>query len=154
MNKWMKRYIADLKNQEAKKAVYLFNDEFTNYNDTDIGIKTVQLLTRLGYEVIIPKHIDSGRTYLSKGLIRKAQKIAIKNVNYLKDIINSDSRLVGIEPSAILTFRDEYPDLVGQELKQTAIELGKNALMIDEFLKQEIENGNITKDKFHKKNSI
>ncbi len=85
----MKKYISELKDKNVNKGrVYLFNDEFTNYNDTDIGIKTVQLLTRLGYQVIIPKHIDSGRTYLSKGLLRKAKKIAIKNVNYLKDIIN------------------------------------------------------------------
>ncbi|NOQ26224.1 MAG: FAD-binding protein [Bacteroidales bacterium] len=151
MNKWMKQYVSELTgNQNNKRKVYLFNDEFTNYNDTDIGIKTVQLLTRLGYQVIIPKHIDSGRTYLSKGLIRKAKKIGIKNVNYLKDIITDKSPLVGIEPSAILTFRDEYPDLVGKELKQTAINLGKNALMIDEFLKREIESGNITKDLFTK----
>ncbi len=151
LNKWMIHYISEIKgNQNNKGKVYLFNDEFTNYNDTDVGIKTVQLLTRLEYQVIIPKHIDSGRTYLSKGLIRKAKKIAIKNINYLKDIITDKSPLVGIEPSAILTFRDEYPDLAGKELKQTAIDLGKNALMIDEFLKREIESGNITKDQFTK----
>lgn len=149
MKKWMKRYISDLKsNQKNLGKVYLFNDEFTNYNDTDIGIKTVQLLTRLGYEVVIPKHIDSGRTYLSKGLLRKAKLIAIKNVNYLKDLITEKSPLVGVEPSAILSFRDEYPDLVGKELKQTAIDLAKNALMIDEFLKREIESGNITQEQF------
>jgi len=148
MNKWMKKYLKEIKSETSKGKVYLFNDEFTNYNDTDIGIKTVQLLTRLGYKVIIPKHIDSGRTYLSKGLLRKAKKIAIQNVNYLKDIISNKSPLVGVEPSAILTFRDEYPDLVGDELKDIATELSKNALMIDEFLKREIENGNIKKEQF------
>jgi len=149
MSKWIKSYIKELNNTEVNKGkIYLFNDEFTNYNDTDIGIKTVQLLTRLGYEVLIPKHIDSGRTYLSKGLLRKAKKIAIQNVNFLKDIISNKSPLVGIEPSAILSFRDEYPDLVGDELKETAVELGENALMIDELLKREIENGNIKKEQF------
>ncbi|MBU8892133.1 MAG: FAD-binding protein [Bacteroidales bacterium] len=149
MSKWMKQYINELtNNKDTKRKVYLFNDEFTNYNDTDIGIKTVQLLTRLGYEVVIPKHIDSGRTYLSKGLLRKAKKIAIQNVNYLKDIISTKSPLVGIEPSAILTFRDEYPDLMSDELKEIALELSKNTLMIDEFLKREIENGNIKKEQF------
>jgi len=150
MSKWMKKYITELKKDSVpRRKVYLFNDEFTNYNDTDIGIKTVQLLSRLGYDVVIPKHIDSGRTYLSKGLVRKAKIIAIKNVNYLKEIISKESPLVGIEPSAILTFRDEYPDLVGKELKQMAVELGKNALMIDEFLKDEIEAGRITYKQFH-----
>ncbi len=149
MKKWMNKYISELLESNDKKGkVYLFNDEFTNYNDTDIGIKAVQLLTRLGYEVVIPKHIDSGRTFLSKGLLRKAKKIAISNVNYLKDVISDKSPLVGIEPSAILSFRDEYPDLVGDGLKDSAIELGKNALMIDEFLKREIDQGNITKEQF------
>ena len=149
MSKWMKKYISELNgNDQTKGKVYLFNDEFTNYNDTGIGIKTVQLLTRLGYEVVVPKHIDSGRTYLSKGLVRKAKKIAIKNVSYLKGIISEKSPLVGIEPSAILTFRDEYPDLIESELKETTIKLGKNALMIDEFLKREMEAGNIDREAF------
>lgn len=152
MKKWMNNYVSELsENRNKNRKVYLFNDEFTNYNDTDIGIKTVQLLTRLGYQVVIPKHIDSGRTYLSKGLLRKAKSIAIKNVNYLKDIVSENEPLIGIEPSAILSFRDEYPDLVGDKLKETAIELGKNALMIDEFLKLEIEKGNITREQFTNK---
>ncbi|MEE4198354.1 MAG: FAD-linked oxidase C-terminal domain-containing protein [Bacteroidales bacterium] len=149
LKKWMKSYVKSLQpNTGYKSKVFLFNDEFTNYNDTAIGIKTIQLLTRLGYEVVIPKHIDSGRTYLSKGLLRKAKTIAIQNVKYLKDIIREDTPLVGIEPSAILTFRDEYPDLVGNELKESAIELGRNALLVDEFLKQEIEKGKITREQF------
>ncbi|MFO7843043.1 MAG: FAD-linked oxidase C-terminal domain-containing protein [Bacteroidales bacterium] len=149
LKKWMKSYVQSLKPEAGYKSkVFLFNDEFTNYNDTDIGIKTVQLFNRLGYEVVIPQHIDSGRTYLSKGLLRKAKKIAIQNVNYLKNIITEDTPLVGIEPSAILTFRDEYPDLVGSKLKETAINLGNNALMVDEFLQKEIDQGNITKEQF------
>ncbi|HAN19783.1 MAG: FAD-binding protein [Bacteroidetes bacterium GWC2_33_15] len=149
LNKWVKKYIHELKNEnEYKGKIYLFNDEFTNFNDSHIGIKAVQLLTRLGYEVVIPKHIDSGRTYLSKGLLRRAKRIALKNVNYLRDVITENSPLIGIEPSAILTFRDEYPDLVGLDLKPTAKALAKNALMIDEFLKREMERGNITKSQF------
>ena len=81
-------------------------------------------------------------------MLRRAKRIALKNVSYLKDVITENSPLIGIEPSAILTFRDEYPDLVGPELKPTAKALAKNALMIDEFLKREMENGNITKDQF------
>ncbi len=62
------------------KRVYFFCDEFTNYNDTEIGIKAILLLEKLGYEVIIPEHIESGRAWLSKGLLRKAKKIANKNI--------------------------------------------------------------------------
>ncbi|MGM0408396.1 MAG: FAD-binding and (Fe-S)-binding domain-containing protein [Bacteroidota bacterium] len=150
MKKWMKSYVREIKTNIQKQKVYLFNDEFTNYNDTDIGIKTVQLLNRLGYDVVIPKHVDSGRTFLSKGLLRKAKKMAIQNINYLKNMITEETPLLGIEPSAILTFRDEYPDLVGKELKETVIKLAKSALMVDEFLKQEIEKGKISKNQFTK----
>ncbi len=150
MKKWMKSYVREIKTNIQKQKVYLFNDEFTNYNDTDIGIKTVQLLSRLGYDVVIPKHVDSGRTFLSKGLLRKAKKMAIQNINYLKNMITEETPLLGIEPSAILTFRDEYPDLVGKELKETVIKLAKSALMVDEFLKQEIEKGKISKSQFTK----
>jgi len=130
--------------------VFLFNDEFTRFNDTDIGIKAILLLSRLGYEVVIPKHIESARTYLSKGLVRKAKQIANKNIAYLKDIITVENPLVGIEPSAILTFRDEYPELVEEHLKGASIKLASNALMIDEFLEREIKAGRISKDDFTK----
>ena len=91
--------------------MYLFCDEFTNYNDTEIGIKTIKLLEKLGYEVIIPEHKESGRTWLSKGLVRKAQELVNKNIELLIPLISEDTPLIGVEPSAILTFRDEYPDL-------------------------------------------
>lgn len=124
--------------------VYFFCDEFTNYNDTEIGIKAIELLNRLGYEVIIPKHVQSGRAHFSKGLVREAQKFAIRNVELLKDVVTSGTPIIGIEPSAILSFRDEYPDLMPDHLKQAARELAKNALLIDEFFGREIEAGRIT----------
>ncbi len=130
--------------------VYLFADEFTNFNESDIGIKAIRLLTQLGYEVVIPKHLESGRTYLSKGLIRTAKKIALQNTLCLKDIINEESPLIGIEPSAILSFRDEYPFLVGKDLKQSALKLAENTLIFDEFFIKEVEKGKITKDSFSK----
>ncbi len=55
-------------------TVYLFADEFTNYNESDIGIKVILLLEKLGYKVVIPKHIESGRTFLSKGLLKRAAR--------------------------------------------------------------------------------
>jgi Fe-S oxidoreductase len=128
--------------------VYLFNDEFTRFNDTDIGIKAIMLLTKLGYKVVIPNHLESARTYLSKGLVKKAKEIAVKNIRLLKDIVNSKSPLIGIEPSAILTFRDEYPELVDPSLQKVAEKLSNNVLMIDEFLAKEIEMGNIRQEQF------
>ena len=130
------------------KKVYLFCDEFTNYNDTEIGIKAIQLLEKLGYEVMIPEHIESGRAWLSKGLIRKAKEIANKNIALLYPLITADRPLIGIEPSAILTFRDEYIDLADDEQVENAKKLSANVFLIDEFIASEIEKGNITKEQF------
>ncbi|HPS63271.1 MAG TPA: FAD-linked oxidase C-terminal domain-containing protein [Bacteroidales bacterium] len=114
--------------------VYLFADEFTNYNEPEIGVKAVKILNRLGYRVVIPAHGESGRTFLSKGLLRKAKKLANRNVGQLKDLITGETPLIGLEPSAILTFRDEYPDLVDAGLKAEAKKLAQNALLFEEFI--------------------
>ena len=134
------------------KTVYLFADEFTNYNDADVGIKAILLLEKLGYKVVIPKHKDSGRTYLSKGLTRKAKKIAKENITMLKDLVSTETPLIGIEPSTILTFRDEYIDFFSDKdkYKQQAKQIAVNSFMIDEFLANEMKAGNIRKDVFTK----
>ncbi len=138
------------KQPDKRKRVYLFCDEFTNYNDTAIGIKAILLLEKLGYEVIIPEHIESGRTWLSKGLIRKAKKIVNENIRLLHSLISADTPLIGIEPSAILTFRDEYVDLADDEHLVTARNLASNVFLIDEFIAREIESGHISPADFTK----
>jgi FAD/FMN-containing dehydrogenase/Fe-S oxidoreductase len=130
--------------------VFLFCDEFTNFNDEDVGIKAVRLLNRLGYEVVIPKHFDSGRAQISKGLLRDAQRLAIRNVELLKDVVSSETPMVGIEPSAILGFRDEVPDLVPERLVEAANALAKQALLIDEFIAREVDKGRIRREAFTK----
>jgi len=130
------------------KKVYLFCDEFTNYNDTEIGIKAILLLEKLGYEVIIPEHEESGRAWMSKGLLRKAKVIANKNIAIFSKIITAEVPLIGIEPSAILTFRDEYIDLADDANFAAAKELSKNVFIIDEFIAGEIDKGNIQKSSF------
>ena len=131
-----------------QRKVYLFCDEFTNYNDTEIGQTAYNLLTALGYEVLVPPHEESGRTYLSKGFVKEAKALAKRNVTMLQDLITDETPLLGIEPSAIITFRDEYLTLVGSEQQEAAHKLAKNALMIDEFLVKEMELGHIDKRQF------
>ena len=130
--------------------VFLFCDEFTNFNDETVGIKAVRLLNRLGYEVVIPNHVDSGRAQISKGLLRDAQRLAVRNVELLKDVISSQTPMVGIEPSAILGFRDEVPDLIPEHLVKAANALAKDALLIEEFIAREAERGRIRRDAFTK----
>ena len=137
--------------ENNKGLVYFFADEFTNYNDVEIGITAIKLLNRLGYKVVVPKHAVSGRTFFSKGFLRKAKEIANKNVFLLAAKVSADEPIVGIEPSAILTFRDEYPEIVDKELRKQAKDLAKNALMIDEFLIREMKAGRIKKSQFSTK---
>lgn len=136
------------------KTVYLFCDEFTNYQDAEIGIKAVQLLNRLGYQVIVPDHKESGRASISKGLLRKAKQIANWNVMHLGPLVSADVPLIGIEPSAILTFRDEYPDLVDDEYVEAAQKLASNSLLIDEFILREMNAGRILHSQFKSEERI
>lgn len=146
--------LSTVNRQPSTSKVYLFCDEFTNYNDTEIGIKAILLLEKLGYEVEIPKHEESGRACLSKGLLRDAKKIAQKNVALLSPIISEHTPLIGIEPSAILTFRDEYVDLVDDADLERAQELSSNVYLIDEFLTKEAAKGHISKEQFTKEQKI
>ncbi len=132
----------------SKGRVYLFADEFTNFQEAELGLSFAKLLLHLGFEVEIPKHVESGRAAISKGNLKLAKKFALKNVNLLKDKISEQTPLVGIEPSCILSFRDEYPDLVPAELRQQAKELGRNALLFDEFIMREVAAGHITSNDF------
>lgn len=146
---WIKKNQECISNPKGK--LYLFIDEFSNYMDVEVGTSFVKLLNKLGYYVIVPKHIESGRTEISKGMLKKAKRIANKNIELLKDIIADDIPLVGIEPSCILSFRDEYPDLVDSNLKQDAINLSKKVFLYDEFIVNEIEKGNIKAEQFNEK---
>ncbi|MCX6254613.1 MAG: 4Fe-4S dicluster domain-containing protein, partial [Bacteroidia bacterium] len=148
LKKWIRKYLSDINPAYPKSSVCLFVDEFTNYNDTEIGIAAIRLLTSLNYKVIIARHKESARTYISKGLTRRAQKIIKKNIQALSGLICNDLPLVGIEPSAILGFRDEYPELAGNDLKGSAEKIASNSFMIDEFIANEFRHGRIDRGLF------
>jgi len=155
LQSWYNKHVKERQNAPFTNGrVYMFCDEFTNYQDTAIGVKAVLLLERLGYEVIIPEHTESGRAHISKGLLRKAKQIAHCNVDLLKDKITAATPLIGVEPSAILTFRDEYPDLVDDSYLKAAQQLAKNSFLIDEFLAAEMQKGNISTAQFTNKEKI
>ena len=152
---WIKWYNTKFKPTVTSpiKTVYLFVDELLNFNEAEIGIATVLLLDKLGYGIKVLSHKESGRSFLSKGLLEEARELAIANVNIYKDVITSDTPLVGVEPSAILTFRDEYPDLLRSQQKEDAKRIALNTFMIEEFLANELEAGKIDVKRFgeHKK---
>ncbi|APA00766.1 FAD-binding and (Fe-S)-binding domain-containing protein [Flavobacterium commune] len=144
--KWLSNNNVNSNKEYPNGKVVLFCDEFTNYYDVNVGIDAFELLTKLGYEVVVVEHEESGRAYISKGFLEEAKMIAIKNVATFAPIISDDCQLIGIEPSAILTFRDEYLRLA--EDKTAAEKLAKNVLTIEEFFKKEIGAGKIHSGQF------
>lgn len=147
--KWFQQNQGRLKAQyPTKRRVYFFVDEIVNFNDVRIGQKAIELLYALGYEVITLDNEESGRPGISKGLLKRTKAIAQKNIALFKDVIHPNEPLIGIEPSAILTFRDEYPKLLKGEEKKDANALAQNVYLIDEFIANEITKGHITQEQF------
>ena len=132
--------------KETHGKVYVFCDEFTNYFDVSTGIATLKLLSKLGFNPIIVSHKESGRSAISKGLLPFAKEKANKNIEIFKDLITTETPLIGIEPSAILSFRDEYKRLADD--KESVNKIAKNTFTIEEFLKTCIEKNILTADLF------
>jgi len=150
LEQWCSENLNNLNNNLLSPIgeLYLFIDEFTNYNESEIGITCIKLLNQLGYVINTIKHEASGRTYLSKGFVKEAKEIAIKNIDIFKDLISKRTPLVGIESSAILTFRDEYLDLCLASQTTDAQNLAKNCFTIEEFIWREIKTNNIKQESF------
>ena len=142
-------YLQDFQKQQtvSKNKVILYIDEFTQYLDTELGRDAIELLTRLGYEVEL-FYGESGRTYLSKGFLKQAKKLALTHIPKLKAFADQGHPVIGLEPSAILTFRDEYKRFSQNPETTNAIAL--NSFLLEEFLSQEIQKGELTKEYFTK----
>lgn len=142
LRKW--QHPQNLPEKPHRGSVFFFCDEFTNYNDASIGQKAIELLLRLGYKVQMPQHAHSGRALISKGLLPAARQLAEQNVKVFATLVSSSTPLLGVEPSAILSFRDEYPRLVGPELRDAARQLAPHCLTIEDFIAREAAAGRIT----------
>lgn len=136
---WLKTY----SQPKGQRQVYLFVDEFLEDYDSEIGKATVELLNVIGFEVLYHPHGPSGRAQLSKGFLEEAKKMAEANVAIFSEIVNANCPLIGIEPSAILGFRDEYPKLVGGPLNTKAKQLSSNVFTVDEFLGSALKDGSL-----------
>ncbi len=131
-------------NKELGKVVILI-DEFTRYWDIELGKDAIDLFAGLGYDIELV-FADSGRTYLSKGFLKQARSLATRNLQKLKDHIAQGTPIIGLEPSAILTFRDEYKRF---GLEERVIEqLSGQSFLAEEYLAKEIEKGKISSSQF------
>ena len=128
------------------KTVYLFVDEFINYLESHIALDAKILLEALNYKVVIIDTLESGRSYISKGFLEEAKILTNRNISHFNSLITENTPLVGIEPSAILTFKDEYIKLADDKTSAEAI--AKHTFLVEEFIQQEIELGNIKPEQF------
>ncbi len=134
------------KKPDKEVQIFLLIDEFSKYYDVGVANDALFLLTKLGYEVKMISHLDSARALLSKGFLKEAKKEIDTNITFLKDKLNAKNVLVGLEPSAVLGFRDDYLHLASN--KKVAEKIAKHTFLIEEFLASEIEKGAITASQF------
>ncbi|MCX7623026.1 MAG: FAD-binding protein [Thermomicrobium sp.] len=118
--------------------VIYFHDTFVTYNYPEIGRATVALLEAAGYQVLlVERRRCCGRPMISKGLLRDAQRLARENVAVLAPFARAGIPIVGTEPSCILTFRDEYPDLLPDSEDVEIV--AQQSFLLDEFLARAME---------------
>ena len=129
--------------EEAGESVWLYVDPFTEFNEPEVGKAAVRVLEAGGYRVELFPIDDDGRTHLSKGLVRKAREITNENLRAVDSLLEQHPTrsVIGLEPSSLLTFRDETPDLADPDVRGTAEELAERALLFEEFVEGAIEEG-------------
>lgn len=147
---WVKRNkkLLNPSSEKTKGHVLFYVDEFTDYLDPQPGIAAISLLAELGYRVSPFCGKESGRVAVSKGKLDVAKRLASDNVMKLKSIVRHDKPLVGVEPSALLIFKDEYPDLVTPELVEGARQIAAHTLLIEDFIVSQFDEGKITSEVF------
>ena len=130
---WFRSRGGSRESENQLGRVILFPDTFTNYNNPELGIAAVKLIESMGYVVELPPSVCCGRPMLSQGMMEKARKNARTNVDRIHPLIHSGgAKLVGLEPSCILGFKDDYLSLLGDDEK--AKEISSNTMLIEEFI--------------------
>jgi FAD/FMN-containing dehydrogenase/Fe-S oxidoreductase len=125
----------------AKGEVVLFDDTFNNFNTPNVAIATTRLLERLGYHVLLVNKRCCGRPMISKGMLGEAKNNAAWNVDQLAEYAERGVPIVGMEPSCLLTLRDEYPDFLRTN---DAKLVARNSFLLEEFLLQERDAGKVS----------
>jgi Fe-S oxidoreductase len=134
--------------QREKKAVLLI-DTFTRYFEPENAQAAVDVLEAAGYELAFPaagtesRPLCCGRTFLAAGLVQQAKLEAARMLQALKPYVERGIAVVGLEPSCLLTLRDEYLAL---GLGAQAIALSKQALLFEEFIAAEVQAGRLQLD--------
>lgn len=119
-----------------RREVVLFPDTFNNFFEPGVAIAAVEVLERAGFRVTIPrKDVCCGRPLYDQGMLRRARWRLTQAMQVLGPAVQRGAAVVGLEPSCILTFRDELPALFPGYSSAQA--LTRNTFMLDEFLARE-----------------
>lgn len=137
-SKWFKKHPSPKK----EKTVVLYNDTFTEFNHPEIGKAATEVLEALGYQVIVPKWHCCGRPAISKGKLPLAKSMARTVIRTLSPYAKENIPIIGLEPSCILTIKDDYFGLLGS--KNQEVETVISACeTFDEFIAKHIVNGKL-----------
>jgi Fe-S oxidoreductase len=107
--------LSNFSEAERANSVILIQDAFTSFYEVSLVLDTYDFLTRLGYSVYVAPFFASGKPLHVRGFLREFQAIATKNIAYLTQLAQLDIPLIGIEPSIVLTYRDEYAKLLNKQ---------------------------------------
>lgn len=146
---WRKGHDKTRTRTTEKPKIALFADSWTMYNEPEVGVAATTVLEALGYEVEHVPYGCCGRPQISKGLLREAKKIATKNVDKMHAYTERGIPVVGLEPSCVASFQDDYRDLVPGEKAEA---VAKNVRMIDQFLAKAWTQGKLEPNKVFRKN--
>jgi Fe-S oxidoreductase len=130
----------------AKGEVVLFHDTFNNFNTPNVAIAATRFLERAGYRVLLVDKKCCGRPMISKGMLSVAKENAAWNVNQLATHAEKGTPIVGLEPSCLLTLRDEYPEFLRTE---AAKKVAANSFLLEEFVMREQGAGKLNLDFSH-----
>lgn len=109
---------------DARPAVVLFSDTFLEHNYHEMGRNTVEILEAAGRRVIMPPRRCCGRPLISKGLLEEAREHARFNLEQLAPLARAGIPIVGVEPSCILTLKEDYPSLLpGEDAEAVAAQV-------------------------------
>ncbi len=130
---WLKKVDQKKKN----KKVVLLNDTFNEFHQPQIGKAAIAILQALGYEVIIPPYHCCGRPALSKGLLNLAKSQAANLSAVLQPYAEAGVPIVGLEPSCLLTIKDDFKGLLGKQAEA----LESACITFDEFMALHVVDG-------------
>lgn len=135
--KWYDNHGAGFRN-ETGQQVLLFVDIFTNYHEPEIAKAALKVLSSLGFNVLVPGIWPTGRPQISKGFLEDAKSICQENIRRFSAFAEQDIPIVGLEPSELLTLRDEYLDLCDDTELKKAEEVGAKSFLFEEFVYSEL----------------